>query len=93
MQPNSNTILVSGGAGYIGSHVACALKEAGHKTVVLDSLVNGNAWAADRADASRLCARHRAAPRRRPGDPCRRQRQSQGRFELVAAPGRFGYDR
>ena len=33
-------ILVTGGAGYIGSHTTLALLEAGHEVVVLDSLVN-----------------------------------------------------
>lgn len=33
-------ILLTGGAGYIGSHVAAALAEAGHNIVVFDSLCN-----------------------------------------------------
>jgi UDP-glucose 4-epimerase len=36
------TILVSGGAGYIGSHTVQALIERGSKVVVLDSLVTGH---------------------------------------------------
>jgi UDP-glucose-4-epimerase GalE len=32
------TVLVTGGAGYIGSHTVRALREAGHEVVVLDSL-------------------------------------------------------
>lgn len=39
------TILVVGGAGYIGSHVCKALKEAGFSPVVYDNLCNGHAWA------------------------------------------------
>ncbi len=35
-------ILVTGGAGYLGSHTVLALVEAGHRVVVLDSLVNGH---------------------------------------------------
>jgi UDP-glucose 4-epimerase len=35
-------VLVTGGAGYIGSHVVLALKDAGHTTVVLDNLSTGN---------------------------------------------------
>lgn len=35
-------ILVTGGAGYIGSHTVLALKEAGYKTVVFDSLERGH---------------------------------------------------
>lgn len=38
-------ILISGGAGYIGSHTALALKQAGYTPIVIDSLVTGNAWA------------------------------------------------
>ncbi len=37
------TILVTGGAGYIGSHTAKALSEAGHRPVVLDNLSTGHA--------------------------------------------------
>lgn len=35
-------ILVTGGAGYIGSHTLVALAEAGHETVVVDNLSNAN---------------------------------------------------
>jgi UDP-glucose 4-epimerase len=35
-------ILVTGGAGYIGSHACIALLEAGHDVVVLDNLSNGH---------------------------------------------------
>ncbi len=35
-------ILVTGGAGYIGSHTLVALYEAGHTAYVVDSLVNSN---------------------------------------------------
>ena len=34
-------VLVSGGAGYVGSHVALALVEAGYRTVVVDDLSTG----------------------------------------------------
>ena len=34
-------ILVTGGAGYIGSHVVCQLGEAGHDIVILDNLSTG----------------------------------------------------
>lgn len=36
------TILVTGGAGYIGSHAALALKQAGYSVVVLDNLAYGH---------------------------------------------------
>ena len=35
-------MLVTGGAGYIGSHAAKALSRAGHRVVVYDNLVNGH---------------------------------------------------
>ena len=38
-------VLVTGGAGYIGSHTAKALAVAGHTPVVLDSLELGHEWA------------------------------------------------
>jgi UDP-glucose 4-epimerase len=37
------TILVTGGAGYVGSHCCLALSRAGHKIVVYDNLSNGHA--------------------------------------------------
>lgn len=39
------TVLVAGGAGYIGSHTCKALKQAGLQPVVLDSLITGNRFA------------------------------------------------
>jgi UDP-glucose-4-epimerase GalE len=36
------TVLVTGGAGYIGSHAAKALARAGHRVVVFDNLVAGH---------------------------------------------------
>ncbi len=39
------TILVTGGAGYIGSHCSKLLVEAGYKLVVLDNLYSGHRWA------------------------------------------------
>jgi len=38
-------VLLIGGAGYIGSHVAIAMAEAGHDVVVVDDLSNSNAVA------------------------------------------------
>jgi UDP-glucose 4-epimerase len=42
MSPTRKTILVTGGAGYIGSHAVLALKRAGYEVVILDNLVYGH---------------------------------------------------
>jgi UDP-glucose 4-epimerase len=39
------TILITGGAGYIGSHMVYALVDAGERVVVLDNLSTGFEWA------------------------------------------------
>src|SRR5215813_10163550 len=39
------TVLVTGGAGYIGSHMVHALFEARDQVVVLDNLITGFDWA------------------------------------------------
>ena len=41
----SRTVLVSGGAGYIGSHICKALAEAGATPITYDILENGHDWA------------------------------------------------
>jgi UDP-arabinose 4-epimerase len=41
----SNSVLVVGGAGYIGSHTCKALKAAGFLPVVVDNLSEGHEWA------------------------------------------------
>jgi UDP-arabinose 4-epimerase len=65
-------ILVTGGAGYIGSHACKALAEKGYVPITYDNLSRGNAWAVkwgplergDIADAQRLCAvLHKYQPR------------------------------
>jgi UDP-glucose 4-epimerase len=65
------TVLVTGGAGYIGSHMVHALVDAGEHVVVLDNLTTGFDWAVakgaslvigDTGDQSRvaaLIAKHR----------------------------------
>ena len=64
------TVLVTGGAGYIGSHAVLALTDAGWPVVVLDDLSTGFRWAVpdgvplvegdvgDRATLDRLLADH-----------------------------------
>jgi UDP-glucose 4-epimerase len=42
MSSGKPTILVTGGAGYIGSHTVLALKGAGYEVVILDNLVYGH---------------------------------------------------
>ncbi|HEX5419143.1 MAG TPA: UDP-glucose 4-epimerase GalE [Gammaproteobacteria bacterium] len=42
MLPNGDTILVTGGAGYIGSHTCKALASAGFNPVAYDNLVSGH---------------------------------------------------
>jgi len=66
----ADAILVTGGAGYIGSHACKALRSNGFLPVTYDNLARGNAWAVkwgplekgDIADVARLVAvmeRHR----------------------------------
>jgi UDP-arabinose 4-epimerase len=55
-------ILVTGGAGYIGSQTACIVEKSGHTPVILDNLSTGHKWAvgskpfleADLADESSI---------------------------------------
>jgi len=41
----SSTVLVTGGAGYIGSHTAKGLARSGYRVVVYDNLSRGHRWA------------------------------------------------
>ena len=45
MTKSNMTVLVSGGAGYIGSHASKCLNDAGYRVVVYDNLVYGHRWA------------------------------------------------
>ncbi len=44
---SARTILVTGGAGYIGSHMCVALAERGHNVVIVDNLSNSSVEAVD----------------------------------------------
>ncbi len=48
---SKQTILVTGGAGYIGSHAVKALQQVGYKVVILDNLVYGHQDIAETLDA------------------------------------------
>lgn len=65
----ARSVLVTGGAGYIGSHTCKALAAAGYSPVTLDNLVYGHRWAvrwgefeqadlADREALERILRRH-----------------------------------
>jgi UDP-arabinose 4-epimerase len=41
----NKNVLVTGGAGYIGSHACKALAQAGYTPIVFDSLIYGHSWA------------------------------------------------
>ena len=41
-------VLVTGGAGYIGSHTCVELLKAGHEVFVIDNLINGHEVALER---------------------------------------------
>lgn len=45
MDKGNKRVLVTGGAGYIGSHTCKALRSVGYEPVVYDNLSRGNAWA------------------------------------------------
>jgi UDP-glucose 4-epimerase len=45
--PKDFSVLITGGAGYIGSHAVLALLDAGWRVSVIDNLVTGFRWAVD----------------------------------------------
>ena len=45
MSPQTRNVLVTGGAGYIGSHACKALALAGYTPVAFDNLSYGHEWA------------------------------------------------
>jgi UDP-glucose 4-epimerase len=51
MAAELGTILVTGGAGFIGSHTCLDLLDAGHDVVVVDNLSNGSRVALERVEA------------------------------------------
>ena len=59
----SATILVTGGAGYIGSHTCVELLESGYEVVVLDNLCNSSPEALNRVKTNHW----------QRGDLCRRR--------------------
>ena len=44
MSPKVSKVLVTGGAGYIGSHTTRQLVDAGYELTVVDTLYSGNRW-------------------------------------------------
>jgi len=44
---SDHAVMVTGGAGYIGSHAVLALLDSGYRVVVIDNLVTGFDWAVD----------------------------------------------
>ena len=54
MSSQKQTILVTGGAGYIGSHAALALKKAGYEVIILDNLSYGHQEIVDRVVQTKM---------------------------------------
>lgn len=71
-------ILLTGGTGYIGSHVAAALVSSGHAVVCFDNLANSDAGVIDRLEAITGTAIPLAVGDIRDGDALRRVMTDQG---------------
>lgn len=52
---NYGPILVTGGAGYVGSHINKQLNKLGYKTVVVDSLIRGNKESIKWGNFEKIC--------------------------------------
>ncbi len=86
-------VLITGGAGYIGSHIAKYFQETGIEPVVFDDLSTGHAWAVqwgplikgDLSDAKRL----RAALREHQIDAVVHLAASTSVGESMALPGKY----
>lgn len=59
--PRRRRVLVTGGAGYVGSHVLLRLAARGHAAVALDNLYAGHAWAVGDVPLLRVDLGDRAA--------------------------------
>ena len=62
-----NHVLVTGGAGYVGSHTVVALLESGYKVIVLDNFSNSQEAAID--GVKRICGQRPDLIRGDTGDP------------------------
>ena len=65
------TVLVTGGAGYVGSHACKALAKKGHEPIVYDNLSRGHDWAVkwgplEKGDISDIVRLHDVLERHRP---------------------------
>lgn len=89
----ANTVLVTGGAGYIGSHACKVLAQEGYLPVVFDNLSNGHEWAAkwgplEQGDILDRSALDRAIERHRPS-ACLHFAAFAYVGESVADPGKY----
>jgi UDP-glucose 4-epimerase len=51
----NNNILITGGAGYIGSHVSYLLIEKGYNVTIIDSLITGNKYLVPNEASLKIC--------------------------------------